>query len=407
VGPQQRIDFEYDFRGRRIGKKVWNNTAGTGTPAVNLKFLYDGWNLVAEVDGNAANALLRSYMWGLDLSGTLQDAGGVGGLLAFRPVTGAAQFAAYDGNGNVTALVDGSNGTVTAEYEYGAFGEPVRMTGTQAAANPIRFSSKFTDNETDLVYYGYRFYNPSTGRWLSRDPIEEDDGPQIYAFVHNNPLGRVDIDGQQSWAPPFFPSVSPRVRLQPNQGGSGPVHRSRNSITLWFSHCCNCDAILNSVFADLKNFRHWGDNSVANLNLDGNIGSFSPKKLAPRAGVLLGNDSEWKVRFSADEDTRCVSARTLDDHPLVGVRRWCVSRNRSGPKCVITISTEAYERPRDRGNEWGSGAAGYKDQQRIWEDYLGNTADWYRNVGDGCFQKAERAVPIQESMGSTNNPWLL
>jgi RHS repeat-associated protein len=204
VGPQQRIDFEYDFRGRRIGKKVWNNTAGTGTPAVNLKFLYDGWNLVAEVDGNAANALLRSYMWGLDLSGqsgsARDGAGGVGGLLAFRPATGAAQFAAYDGNGNVTALVDGSNGSVTAEYEYGAFGELIRSTGTQASANPVRFSSKFTDYETDLVYYGYRFYNPSTGRWLSRDPIEEEAGSNLFAAYFNEPITTVDRNGLDNWS---------------------------------------------------------------------------------------------------------------------------------------------------------------------------------------------------------------
>ncbi|MDD2626954.1 MAG: hypothetical protein PHI87_05350, partial [Candidatus Methanomethylophilus sp.] len=47
VGPQQRIVFEYDYQGRRIAKKVWNNTAGTGNPATYLKYLYDGWNLIA------------------------------------------------------------------------------------------------------------------------------------------------------------------------------------------------------------------------------------------------------------------------------------------------------------------------------------------------------------------------
>src|SRR6266511_4568916 len=52
IGPQQRMDFEYDWKGRRISKKVWNNTGGTGTPAAYLKFLYDGWNLIAELDGN-------------------------------------------------------------------------------------------------------------------------------------------------------------------------------------------------------------------------------------------------------------------------------------------------------------------------------------------------------------------
>ena len=42
-----------------------------------------------------------------------------------------------------------------------------------AKANPFRFSTKYQDDETDLLYYGYRYYNASTGRWISRDPLEE------------------------------------------------------------------------------------------------------------------------------------------------------------------------------------------------------------------------------------------
>src|SRR5690349_8830709 len=49
-GPQQRLDFSYDPMGRRIRKQVWNNTAGTNTAFVDIKFLYDGWNLIAELD---------------------------------------------------------------------------------------------------------------------------------------------------------------------------------------------------------------------------------------------------------------------------------------------------------------------------------------------------------------------
>ena len=94
----------------------------------------------------------------------------MGGLLVVKPTGANALFPAYDGNGNVMGLVDGTTGTVTAQYEYGPFGEPIRVSGAAAASNPFRFSTKYTDDETDLVYYGYRYYVPSTGRWLSRDP---------------------------------------------------------------------------------------------------------------------------------------------------------------------------------------------------------------------------------------------
>jgi hypothetical protein len=92
-GPARRIDFEYDHQGRLIRKKRWNNTAGTNPVAEDRKYLYDGWNLVGEFDGNTA--IQRTYVWGTDLSGTLQGAGGVGGLLLVRhhPTTASYHFA--------------------------------------------------------------------------------------------------------------------------------------------------------------------------------------------------------------------------------------------------------------------------------------------------------------------------
>jgi uncharacterized protein RhaS with RHS repeats len=74
---------------------------------------------------------------------------------------------AYDGNGNITALINAADGKSVAQYEYGPFGELIRATGPMAKANPFRFSTKYQDDETDLLYYGYRYYNVGTGRWLT------------------------------------------------------------------------------------------------------------------------------------------------------------------------------------------------------------------------------------------------
>ena len=114
AGPQQSMKFEYDSKGRRIGKKVWNNTTFTGSPAVELKFLYDGWNLIAVL--NPAFALQTSFVWGPDVSGSAQGAGGVGGLLEVTDALNGVQFVAYDGNGNVTTLVKAIDGTISAQY---------------------------------------------------------------------------------------------------------------------------------------------------------------------------------------------------------------------------------------------------------------------------------------------------
>ena len=72
---------------------------------------------------DGTNALVRSYTWGLDASGSMQGAGGVGGLLMVNAGSGGVHFPAYDLNGNVMGLVNAANGNISAKYEYGPFGE--------------------------------------------------------------------------------------------------------------------------------------------------------------------------------------------------------------------------------------------------------------------------------------------
>ncbi len=70
------------------------------------------------------------------------------------------------------------------------------MTGPIAKVNPFRFSTKYQDDETDLLYYGYRYYNASTGKWNSRDPIEEMGGRNLYCFLCNSPVNDADLLGR-------------------------------------------------------------------------------------------------------------------------------------------------------------------------------------------------------------------
>ncbi|MCX6887431.1 MAG: RHS repeat-associated core domain-containing protein [Verrucomicrobia bacterium] len=78
---------------------------------------------------------------------------------------------------------------------YGPFGDLIRATGPMAKANPIRFSTKFQDDETDLIYYGDRY--KKDGRWLSRDPLGEKAAFNLYSFVNGNPISKIDTDGRE------------------------------------------------------------------------------------------------------------------------------------------------------------------------------------------------------------------
>jgi len=129
------------------------------------------------VELNATNnTLVRTYVWGLDLSGAMDGAGGVGGLawVTLHTASGPASwthFTCYDGNGNIVSLVSATTGDVTARYEYGPFGEPIRVSGPAANLNPFRFSTKRTDPTSDMVLYEYRVYSPNIMRWTSCDPL--------------------------------------------------------------------------------------------------------------------------------------------------------------------------------------------------------------------------------------------
>jgi len=151
---------------RRAQKKVSTYTSGSWSLTSSTTYLYDGWNLVREQTTINNQPSTSFYVWGLDLSGSLQGAGGIGGLLA-RVKDGVAQSYTYDGNGNVSELVDG-NGIVAAHYEYDPYGNAIAPI---ASDNPFRFSTKYLDAETGLYYYGYRYYSPVLGRWLNRGQI--------------------------------------------------------------------------------------------------------------------------------------------------------------------------------------------------------------------------------------------
>ena len=161
------------------------------------RFIYDGWNLVQETVSTASGVATNHYVWGKDLSGSMQGAGGVGGLLAVS-LNGTWHFPFYDNNGNITAYVDES-GSVVAEYAYDAFGATIAQTGPMADAFPHRFSTKYFDSETGLYYYGYRYYAPELMRWLNRDSIEEKGGLNLYIAAGNQLVDRFDFLGMAAF----------------------------------------------------------------------------------------------------------------------------------------------------------------------------------------------------------------
>ncbi|WP_035600595.1 RHS repeat-associated core domain-containing protein [Haloferula sp. BvORR071] len=207
-----KVGYVYDYLGRLCARRFFNWNVGTSSwnASENYRYVYDGWNRIESyLDWNL---LQDEYVWGLDLSGTLQGAGGVGGMLQWVTSYNSGSswnnyYPLYDGNGNVTELLNDA-GAVKGHWDYDPFGNTLRSMSVTNWYDPgnlfeFRFSTKPEDRRTGLYYYGYRYYDPVNGRWSSRDPKGEEVISNLYSFIDNDGVNVWDILGLQGAMPGY------------------------------------------------------------------------------------------------------------------------------------------------------------------------------------------------------------
>ena len=171
------VECTYDSMGRRFEKKV---TVG-GTTGFHARYLYRDYLQVAECDLTGETpVLVRSYLWDPSepevtrvLAMTRWEANGT--------QVKEHLYCMHDAMKNVTSLFGEARGR-RALYEYRPYGGLITSEGNMAEENKFRFSSEYMDDELGLVYYNYRHLNPHDGRWISRDPIKEQDGWNLFAL---------------------------------------------------------------------------------------------------------------------------------------------------------------------------------------------------------------------------------
>ena len=261
VSGSWKVEFQYDGKMRRRVMKEYNLN---GTVTNEVHYVYDGNVVVEERDWN--NTLRVGYVRGKDLSGqtgsALNGAGGIGGLLARVDYTTGTAVPAYyhsDANGNVTCLTDGSQ-NVVARYAYDPYGNLLAKSGSLADVNAYRFSSKEWNENSGLVYYLYRFYDPNLQRWLNRDPIGEGGfwspfiadwvafTPNLMIFVQNNPITYIDPLGLTHADPQCSAGCAKQLdqcmtdiaNLASNLGiggvgGLGWGHQTAGGVQKWFT----------------------------------------------------------------------------------------------------------------------------------------------------------------------------
>ncbi len=172
------FQFHYDARNRCVSRVINGES----------RYLtYDGWSLLEDRDN--AGRLTAKHLHG----------GSVDEVLA-TVTSGGARYLHQDGLGNVVALTDGS-GSVLERVRYDAYGQPEHLTaaGAVVAASPTGNRFLFTGREwfpeLGLQDNRHRYYHPGVGRWLSRDPLEEEGGLNLYGYVGNSPTALLDPMG--------------------------------------------------------------------------------------------------------------------------------------------------------------------------------------------------------------------
>ena len=195
---QRRVSFGYDGLGRRVSITV--SAAGVTS---RRQFIWDGAEIVEERDATGATVVRRFYPQGF--------------------VRGTSNFYyTRDHLGSVREVVNSAN-AVVSRYDYSPYGERV-VVGTEGEKADFGYAGYLYQAETKLNLTWYRAYDPSIGRWISRDPIGEEGGINLYGYVGNNPSTYTDPLGL------MFDSLShasrdPRVAalLASMMGGGGTV----------------------------------------------------------------------------------------------------------------------------------------------------------------------------------------
>ena len=172
-GPRGLASYEYDAEKRRSFK--------SSSPGGTRYFTYSGWSLLCETLTTDHFPLTTYFVWGRDLSGTLDGAGGV--------------FAMHNAQCIMHNSPDSCEGQprphslCIVHYE-------LCIDGPARPASFFILHSAFCI-DAGLYYYGYRYYSPELGRWLTRDPIEEEGGDNLYAFCGNNACASFDSFGKK------------------------------------------------------------------------------------------------------------------------------------------------------------------------------------------------------------------
>ncbi|MBK7584475.1 MAG: hypothetical protein IPI67_30255 [Myxococcales bacterium] len=190
---QNKIEYQLDGLGRRVTRK---KIVGGQTVSEERYLWAEGNRLLATLDGGGNLTAQFVYASGAHVP-DLMLVFGAGGSAAsvYRILT--------DQVGSVRAVVR-SDGVVTQRISYDAWGKPTASAGNPNVRGPFGFAGGLWDDDTGLVHFGARDYDPEVGRWITKDPSLFDGGMNLYAYAFSDPVNLVDPSGTIALPPQVY-----------------------------------------------------------------------------------------------------------------------------------------------------------------------------------------------------------
>ena len=289
--------------------------------------------------------------------------------------------------GSTRDLVD-NLGALATHYKFDSFGA---LKSGDTTKTRYLYTNQEYDVDTGNFLYNERWYDPILARFLSEDPRR--DSTNWYAYVRNSSTNFVDPTGEVPSIPipappPEYPRPPVYRPLKPNwDQGYGPLYHELHAVVIKFDAPGKTKAEIEDEAMDrLFGFSLFNgrNNKTANATPKEDIvyfqllGGWGLQEFG--SAHVIGNDSPFAVRVTRSGNE--VSAVTLDNHQLVGVRKWRADVHGPIGKCgtfVVKFETEAYFRARNASNYSALSLVATGVQLKVWQSYLENIVDAYKS----------------------------
>ena len=445
----------YEWRQHRlIGRTV------TITNATTQHYVFDGTNMVLAFDVN--DNLTDRYLWGPAVDQVLADENYSSPTSANPTSIGNNTLWALGDNQNSVRDVVTDAGVLEQHIAYSPFGQQatgtgLTTTGTVVANFAFGYTGTYTDPVTGFQLHGVRWYDPLSQRWLSEDPMGFAGGDEnLYRYCRNGPTDGTDPSGlMEPLGSPGFgippvadhsaapaPAFDPWA-LKPNwKDATGALVGTSQEVFMDFG--CMSDAKLKkledfawNLVVNFTGFNGAGKQEFSSgrikpanpaqieqdPSLNGSvIGKFTMNSAIDTAGANTlgagdGPDSAYYVRLFTDKDTRTLTAVTLGNHMLVGVRQWHVKASRqkeswsggyhsiSAGDAILRVSTSAWEQRSGFGLNLGYWSTGQDQAKQLWSFYLNAIVRQVVSQTNTVAKTWLEVYPDRELPASSRNPF--